>query len=82
MVKKILLALKYIGQVYASSFVLCVIFFFRRYSIEINHVESRHTGMDTWLTTLVPNSIVFEVENAFIHVHTIRFKKTSWFSSV
>ncbi len=67
----------YVLQIYASSLVLCIAFLFGRYSIEINHVESRHVGIDTWLTTLIPNSIVFEVEHGFMHVHKIRFYSKS-----
>ncbi|WP_456400868.1 hypothetical protein [Mesoaciditoga sp.] len=70
---KVLRILTYIAKIYTSSVVLSVLFFIRKYSVEINHVESKHTGLDTWLTTLTPDTIVFESEKSFIHVHKIRF---------
>lgn len=67
--------LKYIFQVYTSATLLCLAFLINRYSIEIQHVESSHVGVDTWLTTLVPNSIVFDTDASFMHVHKMRFKR-------
>ncbi len=67
--------LSYIFKMYAMSIVLCIAFLFNRYSIEINHIETSKVGMDTWLITLIPNSIVFEVEKTFVHVHIMRFSK-------
>ncbi len=67
--------LKYVFGLYASAIILCSAFLLNRYTIEVKHVESSHLGIDTWITTLTPDSIVFDTEPSFMHVHRIRFKR-------
>ncbi len=66
--------LNYVFHVYAGSVILCMAFLLNRYAIEVTHVESSHVGIDTWLTTLTPDSIVFDTEKSFVHVHKVRWK--------
>ncbi len=65
----------YIFHLYASAVILCFAFLLNRYTIEVKHIESSHPGVDTWLTTLTPDSIVFDTDSSFVHVHKISLKK-------
>lgn len=67
--------LKYIFRLYVSAIILCLAFLLNKYTIEVTHIESSHIGVDTWLTTLTPDSIVFDTEPSFMHVHKIRFTR-------
>ena len=65
---------KYIFHLYTSAIILCFAFLLNRYAIEVEHIESSHLGVDTWLTTLMPDSIVFDTDSSFMHVHKVSWK--------
>ncbi len=72
---KFLRVLVYPLEIYVKSVFLIFIFLSGKYAVGVFHMPAKKIGKETWLVTLMPDSIVFEVEKSYLHVHRIFFKK-------
>ncbi len=65
----------YAARLYISSIILVFAFVTGKYRVGVLHLATENPALETWLMTLMPDSIVFEVDNSYLHVHEFSFKR-------